>query len=204
MAAEKRAAPHKGILKHTSSLDRHDPPLSQMAHQLSDEHRKQMKWDEMNILATNHPPDKDYGHMKIDEPLTPYSKYSDPEDEDMDEPRRGSISKDNTELDPTSLAEKLSHTENTTYALKEDSSEESNNEEEFMDEQQKEEHAMFEQKRKLHYNEFQAVQLAKRLMAEEEDDDDDANTSGGSQQKHTVGDSVPIDTSTHNSCCYLS
>lgn len=146
---------------------------------------KETKWDEMNIIATLHPPDKDYGHMKIDEPKTPYN-YTDNDSVDA--------------LDPDELAEKSVFcfkyvwrrvdelcvcrirlgAEKPPKALVVDSEDES---EEDETPEQRAARKEFEKKRKQHYNEFMAVKLARKLLEEDEDEDEDENSGASSKQQ---------------------
>jgi protein phosphatase inhibitor 2 len=59
----------------------------------------------MNIIATYHPPDKDYGHMKIEEPKTPYAP-NDVIDEEMDAEHHNDEAA-TTGIDPETLAERF-------------------------------------------------------------------------------------------------
>uniref|UniRef100_A0A1B0FGF4 Protein phosphatase inhibitor 2 n=1 Tax=Glossina morsitans morsitans TaxID=37546 RepID=A0A1B0FGF4_GLOMM len=142
--------PKKGILKTSSSFDRTGASC-----------RKSAKFDELNVLQTFHPSDKDYGHMKIDEPKTPYN-YIDPD------PQRD-------QLDAELLAEKLRIAANTqTPSFGDDDV----SDDEFEGTTEEKARRMeFERRRKEHYKEFEAVKLARKLIEEEladVDDDEDS------------------------------
>uniref|UniRef100_A0A3B5L0B8 Protein phosphatase 1, regulatory (inhibitor) subunit 2 n=1 Tax=Xiphophorus couchianus TaxID=32473 RepID=A0A3B5L0B8_9TELE len=129
--------------------------------------KKSAKWDEMNILATYHPPDKDYGLMKIDEPSTPYNMVGDDDDE-------GTLSDSEGHgcgLAPDDLAslEEAEGAEPRFMKEAEESSEEE--EEELTPQVQKKKH--FQMMRKMHYDEGMNIRLARELIAKELEEDDD-------------------------------
>ncbi|XP_030565036.1 protein phosphatase inhibitor 2 [Drosophila novamexicana] len=115
---------------------------------------KTAKFDEMNVLATFHPANKDYGHMIIDEPKTPFVF-----DDDLPH-----------DLDTTTLMEKLrlaAQSETPAFGIDADSDDSSVDEDfpESVDEKVR--RLEFERRRKLHYKEFLSVPLARRLIAQE-------------------------------------
>lgn len=163
--------PCKGILKSSSSFDKHAATAAAAS---SVSHRKSAKFDELNVLQTYHPLDKDYGHMKVDEPKTPYN-YVEPEDLDQ--------------LDAELLAEKLRVAASSTNDSLSDE-ESSEDEDEELTEEQKQHKLEFERRRKAHYNEFEAIKLARKLI-EEEDEDDGDNDASKSLENSRTSDDLP-------------
>ncbi|CCD73962.1 Protein phosphatase inhibitor 2 [Caenorhabditis elegans] len=139
-------------------------------------------FDEMNILATYHPTDKDYGSMKIDEPKTPYH-HSDGESE-CDEgvlgvpttrPRRVSLG---NAIDPEKVAEGLAHPE----SGKSLSSAEDSEDEADLTEEQRAHRRDFEKKRRAHYNEGAALKHHPELEDDEEEATAAAAGAGGNME----------------------
>lgn len=146
MAENLGKRPSKSILKTSSSFDTNETPRPS----------KETKWDEMNIIATLHPAEKDYGHMKIEEPKTPYNYEGFDNDHEEDV------------LDSSLVSEKLSKGKQPKIF---DSSSEEEDEE---TPEEREKRKSFEAKRKSHYREWDAVQMTrKKLLEEDEDEDED-------------------------------
>ncbi|CAL1593501.1 unnamed protein product [Knipowitschia caucasica] len=176
--------PIKGILKnknsgtHAQTLSTEGPgdvPEQVAGFTEDDQQKKSTKWDEMNILATYHPADKDYGLMKIDEPSTPYNRMVGDDDD-------GVLSdSDGQALTADDLASKLIAAEGSEPRFMKDEEEEEESSEEEEEEMSPEEHAkkkQFQMMRKMHYNEGLNIRLARQLIAselegDEEDDDDE-------------------------------
>ncbi|EDQ90907.1 uncharacterized protein MONBRDRAFT_36436 [Monosiga brevicollis MX1] len=123
-----------------------------------------VKWDEQNIKETYHPADKDYGHMKIDEPDTPYApplEAHEVPDFDLDGGEGHalpSIDKDSVAANPNVVEEgEWAHGGREDMSLKE----------------RIEEHDKFAEKRKDHYDMKAAMMRARALMAEEDEEDAD-------------------------------
>lgn len=115
-----------------------------------------IKWDEMNILQTLHPPDKDYGFMKIDEPKTPYSYDAPPAEGDSEGSTTVPVQRP---LDPDTVAQKISVAKERRLSIDDaacspghDADED---DEDDLTEEEKQKRKEFEMKRKSHYNEFQ-------------------------------------------------
>ncbi|KAL4709275.1 hypothetical protein ACJJTC_013335 [Scirpophaga incertulas] len=154
MAQNLQKKPSKGILKTSRSVDGPDSTPS------TSKRSKEQRFDEMNIIETFHPANKDYGHMKVDEPKTPFSETVDSDHDLADE------------VDANILAAKLAASMNKPPKCMEASDSDEDMEE---PEEVRQKRLEFEKKRKMHYNEFQALQLARKLLAQEEEDEDDEN-----------------------------
>ncbi|XP_045859420.1 protein phosphatase inhibitor 2 isoform X1 [Meles meles] len=162
--------PIKGILKNKSSTTASVVASAEQPGRSVDEElsKKSQKWDEMNILATYHPADKDYGLMKIDEPSTPYhSMVGDDEDALSD-------SETNEALTPDILAKKLAAAEGSEpkYRVHEQASSE-DEDSDLSPEEQGKKKRQFEMKRKLHYNEGLNIKLARQLISKDLHDDEE-------------------------------
>jgi len=113
--------------------------------------------------------------MKIDEPKTPFDT-SKSEDEDFCEGEQQE--QEATSLDANLLAAKIAAEGHKgprprKISMTSDSCEE---EEQDMTPEVREKKKKFEQKRKIHYDEFQAVKMARQLMEEDEKEEEQSSS----------------------------
>ncbi|KAM9225340.1 protein phosphatase inhibitor 2 isoform 1-T1 [Dugong dugon] len=161
--------PIKGILKNKSSATSSVVASAQQSSGSVEEElrKKSQKWDEMNILATYHPADKDYGLMKIDEPSTPYHSMMGDDDDALSDSEAAEA------MNPDVLAKKLSAVEGSEPKYRLQEQESSGEEDSDLSPEEREKKRQFEMKRKLHYNEGLNIKLARQLISKDLNDDED-------------------------------
>ncbi|CAI2736181.1 unnamed protein product [Schistosoma spindalis] len=130
--------------------------------------QKSFQWDESNILATYHPADKTYGHMKIEEPKTPY--VFDSED--------GSTVTSGPLFTAEDLAARLS-------AASKDPDQQLPSATK-VDQEEDEHQRKFREKRKQHYNEFLAVKLAKESLQNDDEEENIEKEDEDEEVEHNV------------------
>lgn len=172
--------PKRGILKQSTSFEQRG----------EEKCSKEPHFDESNIQATLHPPDKDYGFMKIEEPKTPFEAYESDGD-------------DHEELDPNLLAAKIAAEGNKGPRPRRISEPSADLEDlQLLSPEEREKRRSFEAKRKKHYNEFQAVKMARQLMVDDEGNSEDEGNQADSDmvgekfKNSKSGSNSPMDTET--------
>ncbi|TGZ68462.1 hypothetical protein CRM22_004245 [Opisthorchis felineus] len=123
--------------------------------------QKTFQWDEMNILATYHPADKTYGHMKIEEPKTPF----------VFESESGAGGSYGAGFSAEDLAARLAAA---SHGTDEDQLPRAIRDPDPVDPAELEHQRQFREKRRLHYNEFVAAKMAQETLNPEETSSDDS------------------------------